>query len=174
MPLIRPELSALLTRWSEVLVGVGVVLFGLWALQANDPFFRTLAGLVVLAGVGFAFLGWRRLRFQRAGSAPGIVQLVEGQVSYFGPEEGGFMPLQDVVELHLAGRGGTWVLISADGARLEIPVAAQGADGLFDAFATLPGLRMQPLLDALDDPSPTQSRALWLHPSRQGHHLRVR
>lgn len=174
MPLIRPELRAHLNRWSEVLVGIGVILFGLWALQANDPFFQVLAGLIVVAGVGFAFLGWRRLRFRREGLAPGIVQLVEGQVSYFGPEEGGFIPLQDVVELHLAGHGDTWVLISADGARLEIPVAAQGAENLFDAFATLPGLRMQPLLDALDDPSPQEARALWLHPSRRGRYLRVR
>ena len=173
MPLIRPELTALVKRWSEVLIGGAVALFGVWALQANDPFFQALAGLVVLTGLGLAFIGWRRLRFRRDGGGPGIVQHVEGQISYFGPEEGGFMPLRDIVELHLVGHGASWLLI-ADGARLEIPVAAQGAEALFDAFATLPGLRMQALLDALDDATPPEARALWLHPARAGRHLHLR
>ena len=173
MPLIRPELAVLVKRWSEVLIGGAVALFGLWALQAHDPFFQVLAGLVVLAGIGLAFIGWRRLRFRRDGGGPGIVQHVEGQISYFGPEEGGFMALRDIVELHLIGHGTRWLLI-ADGTRLEIPVTAQGADGLFDAFATLPGLRMHTLLEALEDTTPPESRALWLHPARSGRYLHLR
>lgn len=172
--MIRPELAQILRRWSEVLTGLAVALFGLWALQANDPFFQALAGLVVLAGLGLAFLGWRRLRFRRAGVAPGIVHLVEGQISYFGPEEGGFMALRDVVELHLTGHGTSWRMVDAEGTHLDIPVAANGAEALFDAFATLPGLRMQALLDALDAQDPPAGRALWLHPARQGRHLRLR
>ena len=174
MPLIRPELAALLRRWSEVLSGLAVALFGVWALQATDPFFRALAGLVILAGLGLALIGWRRMRFRRDGGGPGIVQHVEGQISYFGPEDGGFMALRDIVELHLVGHGTRWRLIAAEGTRLDIPVTAQGSEALFDAFATLPGLRMQPLLDALDDPTPPEARALWLHPARAARHLHLR
>ncbi len=171
--MIRPELMAGLRRWSEVLTGLAVALFGLWALQAQDRFFQLLAVLVVVAGLGMALIGWRRLRFARAGLAPGLVQIVEGQISYFGPEEGGFLALRDLVELHLVAQGTSWLLIASDGARLEIPVAATGADALFDAFASLPGLRMQALLEALDDTSPPPARALWLHPARAGRHLRL-
>lgn len=172
--LIRPELAAGLKRWSEVLTGLAVAGFGLWALQARDVFFQGLAGLIVLAGLALAVIGWRRMRFHREGTAPGVVQIVEGQISYFGPSEGGFVALADLVELHLVANGTSWLLIAQDGTRLEIPVAATGADALFDAFARLPDLRMQPLLDALDAHDPPPARALWLHPSRRADHLRLR
>jgi hypothetical protein len=170
---IRPELNVLLKRWAEVLTGLGVALFGLWALQARDSFFQLLAMLVILAGLGIAFIGWRRLRFQRRGTGPGIVQVVEGQISYFGPDEGGFIALNDLVELHLIDAAQTWLMVAQDDTRLEIPVAASGSDALFDAFATLPDLRMQALLDALNDPAPHHARAIWLHPSRRNRHLRL-
>ncbi len=171
---IRPELRAFLARWSEVLTGLCIAAFGLWALQARDSFFQLLAVLVVLAGLGLALIGWRRLRFRRTGAAPGVVQLVEGQISFFGPETGGFIALRDLVELHLVAHGKVWLLVTADDTRLEIPVAATGSEALFDAFATLPGLNMPALLAALDMPDPPPTRALWLHPARQGRHLRLR
>jgi hypothetical protein len=173
MPLIRPELIARLKRWSEVLTGLGIALFGLWALQVQDSFFQLLAGLVSLAGLSIAFIGWRRLRFHRVGTGPGIVQVLEGQISYFGPEQGGFIALNDLVELHLIDAAQTWLMVAQDDTRLEIPVTAAGSDALFDAFATLPELRMQPLLDALNDPDPPLTRAIWLHPSRRNRHLRL-
>ncbi len=174
MPLIRPEISATLRRWSEVLSGIAVALFGLWALQAQDRFFQALAGAILLAGLGIALIGWRRLRFRREGAGPGIVQVVEGQISYFGPETGGFVPVRDLVELHLIARGTVWLLITQDGTRLEIPVTATGADQLFDAFTTLPGLRMADLLAALDAPDPPKARALWGHPAHRGRHMSLR
>ena len=174
MSLIRPELAAALRRWSEVLTGLAVAAFGLWALQARGVFFQGLAGLVILAGIALAIIGWRRMRFHRDGSAPGVVQVVEGQISYYGPTDGGFIALGDLVELHLLDVGATWLLIAQDGTRLEIPVAAAGTDALFDAFTRLPDLRMQALLDALDAPDPAPARAVWLHPARRAKHLRLR
>ncbi len=170
----RPELRALLARWSEVLSGVAIAGFGLWALQVQDRFFQLLAALVVLAGLGLALIGWRRLRFKGSGTAPGIVQVVEGQISYFGPDTGGFIALRDLVELHLIDHGETWLLVAADDTRLEIPVAASGSEALFDAFASLDGLRMPAVLAALEDGNAPPTRALWLHPARQGRHLGLR
>lgn len=174
MSLIRPELVTTLKRWSEVLTGLGVAAFGLWALQARDTFFQGLAALVILAGIALAIIGWRRLRFHRDGTAPGVVQVVEGQISYYGPTDGGFIALGDLVELHLVDTGASWLLIAQDGTRLEIPVAAAGADALFDAFTRLPDLRMQAILDALDAPDPPPACAVWLHPARRAKHLRLR
>ncbi len=162
--MIRPELRIAISRWSEVLTGLAIAVLGLWALQARDVFFQGLAALVVLAGLGLALIGWRRLRFRRDGAAPGIVQVVEGQISYFGPQTGGFVGTGDLIELHLIESGTCWRLLGEDGTVLDIPVSAKGAEALFDAFATLPGLPMQILLDALDTPVP--ARLLWRHPAR--------
>ncbi|MDD7972133.1 hypothetical protein [Roseinatronobacter alkalisoli] len=167
MPLIRPELAILIKRWSEVISGVLIALFGLWALRVNDFFFQVLAGLVIIAGLGIAFIGWRRIRFHRANGGPGIVQVVEAQISYFGPETGGFISARDLVELHLTGNGTCWNLIGQDGTRLDIPVGAEGADALFDIFANLPDVHMQSILGALDAAEPVAARPLWLHPSRR-------
>lgn len=167
MPLIRPEITALLKRWSEVLWGVAIVAIGLWALQSHDLFFRAIAALICVAGLGLALIGWRRLRFRREVNAAGVVQVVEGQISYFGPETGGFIGSQDLAELHLIDTGRSWLLIANDGTRLEIPVAAKGADALFDAFATLPDLKMQSLIDKMDNLTPRKTETMWLHPSRQ-------
>ncbi|MBR3370754.1 MAG: hypothetical protein IKG52_08995 [Rhodobacteraceae bacterium] len=166
--MIRPELRAELARWSEVLTGLAIALLGLWtAFQARDSFFQLLAGLVAATGVTLAVIGWRRLRFHRAPDAPGIVQILEAQISYFGPETGGFISARDLVELHLTRDGTCWHLIGQDGTRLDIPVGAEGADALFDIFANLPDVHMQSILDALNTPAHVQSRPLWLHPSRR-------
>ncbi|MGP9790620.1 hypothetical protein [Roseinatronobacter sp. NSM] len=172
--MIRPELRAGLARWSEVLTGLAIAVLGLWtALQARDSFFQLLAGLVAAIGVTLAVIGWRRLRFHSVANAPGIVQVLEAQISYFGPETGGFISARDLMELHLTDHGTNWHLIGQDGTRLDIPVGAQGADALFDIFANLPDVHMQSILGALNNPAHVQSRPLWLHPSRRSIARRV-
>lgn len=163
--MIRPEVSATLRQWSEVLIGVCVMLLGVWGLQARGGFYQTLSALVVLTGIALAVIGWRRLRFNRAGHAPGIVQVLEGQISYFGPETGGFIGIADILEVHLTDSARNWQLVGEDGTRVTIPVAADGARALFDIFAALPGMNMPALLTALD--TPDHDRCLWLHPARR-------
>jgi hypothetical protein len=162
--MIRAEPIAWLRKWSEVLASLALSTFGLWALQSHDRFIQILAAGIIAAGVGLALVAWRRLRFQRETAAPGLVQVVEGQISYFGPETGGFVGIGSIVELHLVETATTWRLVTPE-EDLFIPVAAQGADALFDAFAQLPGLRIADVLTALDHPQ--AARVLWLHPSRR-------
>ena len=52
-----------------------------------------------------------------------------------------------------------WRLKQADGQALLIPVAAAGADRLFDAFATLPGMDTQALVAALEGTG--EDRVVW-------------
>jgi hypothetical protein len=163
MTLVRAELAATLRRWSEVLAGFGVAVVGLVALRSNDVFFQLLGVLITATGLGLALVAWRRLRFQRDTAAPGLVQVVEGQITYFGPETGGFVGIGSLVELHLVDDGETWLLTTPEES-LRIPVAAQGADALFDVFGQLPGLGMSDVLAALDHPQ--QARTIWLHHSR--------
>lgn len=151
MPLIRPEVSAALHRWREVIFAGGVGLAGLWLIW--------LGGIVLIAlGVALlalcAVLGltaWRRMRFEQAVTAPGMVEVIEGQVGYLGPEVGGFASLSDLAELRLITLRGRrmWRLKQLDGQAVLIPVDAAGAEALFDAFASLPGMDMAGLLGAL-------------------------
>jgi hypothetical protein len=163
--MIRPELAAFARRYSEVLTGLGISALGLWALQARGGFYQALALLVIFVGLVLALIGWRRLRFDRAGDAPGIVQILEGQISYFGPETGGFIGVADILELHLINQARTWRLIGDHGNHVEIPVSADGARALFDIFATLPEMNMPTVLTALD--TPQHDHCLWLHPARR-------
>lgn len=174
MPLIRPEITTLLRRWAEVLAGLALSALGALGLRTSDSFLWVLALLVVLAGLGLAFVGWQRLRFRAGGTGAGLVQVVEGQIAFFGPYDGGFMGVQDVVELHLSAGGDAWVLMGSDGSRLHVPTGAQGVDALFDVFATLPGLSMAQVLAAREGPTTQGPRRIWRHPSRSTGELRLR
>lgn len=165
--MIREDLRVALTRWREVLAGGAVALAGAWAaLRAGDPFFAALSAMVAVVGLAFAFLGWRRVRFAAAPRGPGIVQVVEGQVSFFGPETGGFVALRELAELQLADGGRVWRLIPAEGESVDIPLGARGAEALFDAFATLPGIDMARVLAAQRAPLRGDAQVLWRHPQR--------
>lgn len=149
--MIRSEVSAALTRWREAIVAAGVGAFGLWLMALGGWVLTPVGvGLIALA-FGLGIVALRRLRFWHGVGAPGVVEVVEGQISYFGPDAGGFVALPDLVELRLITRRGrqSWRLKQGDGQALLIPVAAAGAGQLFDAFASLPGLDSQVLVAAL-------------------------
>lgn len=161
MGLIRPELAATLHRWREVLAGLGVVAAGAWLAGLGGWFFAGLGALVALAGLWLAWSGLGRLRFRPSGRGPGVVRMVEGQVAYFGPETGGFAAMTEIAELCIApGPGGpVWVLGQPEGA-LEIPVAAEGAERLYDFFGALPGIDMAAVTAAARHPPP-HPQLLW-------------
>ncbi len=166
MSFLRPEIAAALHRWREALAGLGAALVGAWLATLGGWFFFGLGLLVVLAGLALALASVRRQRFEPSGGAPGIVQAVEGQIAYFGPETGGFAALTEVEELRLepGPQGHSWVLVQPQGT-VEIPVAAQGAERLFDFFAALPGIDMAALHTALGRPS-ERPQVLWRRTAR--------
>lgn len=171
--MIRPELRAQLFRWREVIYAAATVLVGLWLIRLGGLVLIP-AGLALMAlGLGWAIAAWRRMRFAQDIDAPGLVEVDEGQVGYLGPTFGGYVALPDVVELRLMSLHGRrmWRLRQMDGQALMIPVDAAGAERLFDAFATLPGIDMAAVVGALhaapvtaDGTSLTiaeQSRLIW-------------
>ena len=91
--------------------------------------------------------------------------MTEAQVAYLGPRIGGFIGLPDLVELRLLSYRGrrVWKLRAASGEALHIPVEADGADALFDAFAGLPGMDMGALVAALGTEAPTASKVIALN-----------
>ena len=143
--MIRPEVRAMVWRWREALVGLALAGLGAWMLAQPAALIKGLGGLVALAGLALAVNGARRARFLAPGAAPGpgVVQVVEGQIAWFAPGDavgGGFIALDEITQISLAADGRRWVVMGPGGQHLSIPIDAAGAEALFDAFVSLPGL----------------------------------
>ncbi len=150
--LIRPAVRAGLWRWRESLLGGVVILLGLWWLATFFSPVQWIGWAIVAAGAVWAAAGWQRARFRTTGKGPGVVQINERRLAYFGPLTGGVMDIEDLTLLELepaAMPAPHWVLSGVGGQSLAIPVNATNADALFDAFASLPGIKTQSMLDVL-------------------------
>ncbi|MFN3207822.1 MAG: hypothetical protein ACE369_02245 [Roseovarius sp.] len=151
MSFIRPDATASLTRWREVLIAAAVLALGAWWATGFVGILSWVGYALLPLGAALGFIGLQRARFRRASGGPGIVQVDEGRVTYFGPLTGGTADLAEMTRLTLdhGARPAHWGLHRPGQPALMIPVTAQGSDALFDAFATLPGLRVQKMLAAL-------------------------
>ena len=150
MSFVRPEAQAAMWRVREILAGVALGALGVWLSLG--------IGLTVwlgyaLLGVALALLivGVQRARFRLGGGGPGVVAVDEGQIGYFGPLTGGVLSLADLDRLILdpTGHPAHWILERNGQLPLQIPVNAEGAEALVDAFAALPGLRTERMLAEL-------------------------
>jgi hypothetical protein len=165
MSYIRPEVEQALVRWREVIAAGMVVGLGLWLLLQPGYVLPAIGLILTVFGGGWGALALRRLRFRQAGEAPGIVRVTEAQVAYLGPRVGSFIGLPDLTEIRLLTYRGrrVWKLRAATGEALHIPVEAEGADALFDAFAGLPGIDMGALVAALGTEAPADSTVVALN-----------
>lgn len=149
MSFLRNEARAVLWRWREVATTGALTLFGVHLLGRAVE--RSALGLgliaVVVTGVGavLLFFALLRVRLSPGGQAAGVVEVDERQVGYLSAQGGAFVSLDDLTRLELVGPRGDrhWVLGHLAGPALVIPASADGADQLFDAFAALPGIRME-------------------------------
>ena len=167
MGFFRPEVSALLWRWREAFAGAGVALLGLW-LVLGPGFLLAVPGYALLgAGIVFIWLGVQRARFRAADGGAGAVQVDEGQVTYFGPLTGGTVALREMERLSLDRQlfPAHWKLEQAGQPPLLIPVNAAGSEALFDAFATLSGLRTERMLQELHA-TRHQAVVIWQKPAK--------
>ena len=152
MSFLRPEAAVALQRWREVIAAVIFAAAGGWIFALGGYFFAALGALVMATGAGLGWTALRRMRFACAPTGPGVVEIDEGQVGWFGPGVGGFVSLTELSDLGLVTVANLrcWRLKQEDGQLLLIPVAATGADRLFDAFAALPGMDPARLITALE------------------------
>ncbi|MCV3270737.1 hypothetical protein [Roseobacter sinensis] len=159
---LRPELLAQLKRWREVLLGGAMLVLGLWWLIGPGRLLVLPGTALVLVGAALIWLGVQRARFRSAGQGPGAVSIDEGQITYFGPLTGGSVALREMRRLSLdkAQYPAHWRLNQPGQADVLIPVNAEGAEALFDAFATLPGLHTERMLHALQS-SERQMIVIW-------------
>lgn len=162
MSFLRPEATAALWRWREVMAGVAVLAFGLWWAVAMYSPVRWLFVPLLAIGAGVTWTGIQRVRFRRGGGGAGVVQIVERRLAYWGPLTGGMVDMDDLARLTFdpGHRPAHWVLTPHGGVPLLIPVDAEGADALFDLFTALPGLKAERMLDLLAHP-PDLPVVLW-------------
>lgn len=151
MSFLRPEVRLALWRWREVLTGGALALLGLW-LTLRAGFLLDFFGLpMVIGGAALVWIGSQRARFRSSRGGPGAVEVDEGEVTYFGPLNGGTVALRELETLIIDGNmfPAHWRLEQRGQPPLLIPVNAAGAEALFDAFASLPGLRTERMLASL-------------------------
>ncbi len=148
MSFFRPEARAEIWRWRETLIGGGIVLAGLWLVAGPGLLLAIPGYALLLGGAGLIWMGVQRARFRGADGGVGAVQVDEGQVSYFGPLTGGAVALRELDRLSLERQmyPAHWRLDQSGQPPVLIPVNAAGSEALFDAFATLPGLRTERML----------------------------
>ena len=163
---------AVLRRWAEPaaagLIAAACLWIGLSAALSGAWLGWGLAALGLAAGL-WARAALARARLDGGGEGPGVVQVDERRVAFFGPETGGIAAL-DQIEGLSAGRAPDgaplWRLELDDGARLLIPADARGADRLAEAFAALPGFSPDRAAAAFADPAPGP-RPIWRrHPAQ--------
>lgn len=174
MSFIRPAARAVLVRWGE-----SVVAGGLAALAVSQAARLIPRGDVVgwLAGAAALVAAlWLRAALARAlgagsGEAPGVVEVREREIRYFGPITGGVADLDALTRVEVfvpaRGMGALWRLTTGEGRVLVIPVAAEGADALLGAFAALPGFSDLAAAAALRRAEPGR-HAVWLRPGVAG------
>ncbi|MCF6233168.1 MAG: hypothetical protein L3J36_08740 [Rhodobacteraceae bacterium] len=174
MSFIRPEIRAAIWRWREVLTGVAVGALGVCWVLGPGGLLGWLGWVLVIAGVSLVVIGVQRARFRGAVGGVGVVQVDEGQVSYFGPLTGGSAAMSDLARLSLDPRMKPkhWVLEQPGQPPLYIPINAEGVDALFDVFAALPGLKTERMLSGLGDEG-THPIVIWQKTSTQGSVVRL-
>lgn len=149
MPLFRPEAVETLKRWREpaaIAVLFGFALWFLWRAYVQSSLISGAIGLLFASVVGgLLYTAYLRARLRHAVAGPGIVEVRERMITYFSPDDrGGDSDLETLMRLQLSTMPGdmgdrNWILWDVDGS-LVIPVYAEGADELIEAFSALPGL----------------------------------
>jgi hypothetical protein len=160
MSFVRPEVLERLRPWRESILIAGAGLLGLWIFwhgRSRADGITQLAGLAVLIpSIVLLLPALRVARLRHSRLDPGLVEIAERQITYMGPQFGGvvsvdaLMAVDIVVSTNAAQPPDVfWTLCHSDGPDLSVPFMAQGAERLPDAFAALPGFRLQDVVQAM-------------------------
>ncbi len=163
MSFVRPEVVQGLNRWRESLAGGASACLGAFWMVTETGALQIIGTVLAVGGALLFFAGVQRARFRRGAGGPGHVHVDEGQLTYFGPFEGGSAAVSDLIRLDLDpsdGGEGAWVVHHNGGEPLSIPVNASGAEALFDVFASLPGIETGELLARLNA-EPAERIVIW-------------
>ncbi|MFT3690542.1 hypothetical protein [Paenirhodobacter sp.] len=163
---MRPELRAALHRHGETIAAGLTAALGIWIAVLGGWFLLAVGLCLTMVALVWGATALRRTRFSRPVTDPGLVEVDERRIAYFGAGAalGGHVALDDLSEIRMLRLRSAryWRLKTGDGQAILIPTGASGAESLFDAFASLPGIDMRRLADALEREEVAQS--LWSRP----------
>ena len=162
----RPEAKQTIWRYRDVWGALAVLGLGLWWALTGLGFVQWLGYIIAALGCVLLIAGVQRGRFRQGSDGPGIVQITERRLAYFGPLDGGVMDITDMSRLSFDPTGHPapyWVLTGPEARDLSIPTTATGAEALFDVFSALPELKTEKLLGVLSDP-PDHRVVIWQRP----------
>lgn len=159
-----------LWRWREALFGLFMSASGMIIAVGQIGVMATIGTSVAIVGTLIIFAGIQRTRFRAQSDGPGLVQVSEGLVTYYGREDGGSICIDALESVHLdpTSRPASWVLKEVGGAPVRIPTKADGAEKLFDVFTTLQGIRTQNVMAKLRA-NPQDQLMIWHQDQRQLH-----
>ncbi len=95
-------------------------------------------------------------------------------MTYFGPAEGGTVAVADLTLVELDPRPHPqWILTQIGQPPLAIPTVAEGAEALFDVFASLDGIRTERMLAELKGTG-KRKVVIWQSPKRYSSVVTIR
>lgn len=175
MSFIRPEAMAEVIRWRDVIVAAALASLGTWMFVTKLGVPKVAGGILVVAALALAWTGIRRARFVGKGDGPGVVELDERQISYFGPHSGGSLAVDGLQRITIQtglNRAGEaqryWLLEGLNGDALRIPSSAKNAQALFDAVTALSGVNYDQAIKALQA-TQTDQFLVWQKDKRRLH-----
>ncbi|MCQ0091888.1 hypothetical protein [Roseovarius sp. M141] len=174
MSFMRSEAAAALTRWQGALISLAVLALGLLIAWRSFGITFWLGVFITLAGAISLVAALQRMRFAAGAGGPGVVDIDEGAIGYFGPLGGGVIARSEMTSLALdrTGKPAHWALSQPGQPDVMIPLTASGADALFDVFAALPGMRTEQMLAEMRRTAPGRI-LLWQKPGTKPAHLRL-
>ena len=100
---------------------------------------------------GFGICKLSAYKVQENRDWDGIVEFIEGQISYFGPETGAIFSINDIKRLILdkSKYSSKWIIENTAGYQIEIPTNVEGHEVLFDVFNSLEGFPIHKMLETL-------------------------
>jgi len=152
MAFVRKEVKETIFKFRDAFAGIVISLLGGYWAVSQIGLLSIIGTSMAVAGALLIFAGIQRGRFRNGAGGAGVVHVDEGQVTYFGPENGGSVVIADLnrVELRPSNRAKTeWVFYDPGTDPLHIPTNAEGAETLFDVFSNLEGLQMEKMLAML-------------------------
>jgi len=162
----RPEAKALIWRFRDVWGALALFALGVYWALTGLGFVTWLGYIIIVAAVLLLVAGIQRGRFRQGNDGPGVVQITERRLAYFGPLSGGVMDINDLSRLSFDPTGHPapyWILTGPEAREIAIPTTAAGAEALFDTFSSLPDIKTETILGVLSDP-PAQRVVIWSRP----------
>lgn len=170
MSFIRPEVWNGIWRWREALFGVFLACCGMFWAVGQQGTLAAIGTSIAIVGALIIFAGIQRTRFRVGTGGPGIVQVHERLVTYYGPFDGGSVSIDalESVQLDPTVKPAEWILHEVGGQPLSIPTSAENAEILFDVFSTLDGIKTENMLAKLRS-QPGEPVLIWHQTQRRLH-----